>query len=98
MTAKTPQEHANAFIEFHNRNRHILRLYVRFARELQHAGHKRASIALITERIRWEHAVEVNYTDEFKINNNFRAHYARILNKMPEFAGMFATRKAGVPE
>jgi hypothetical protein len=97
MTAKTAQQHADAFIDFHHKNRHILALYVRFARELRAVGHERASIALITERIRWEHAVEVHHTDEFKINNNFRAHYARILNGMEEFKGMFATRAAKVP-
>lgn len=94
---KTAQEHADAFIDFHSKNRHILGLYIRFARELKLAGHEKAGAGLITERIRWEAAV-ATYGDGFKINNNFTAHYARILNGMPEFKGMFATRKAsGVP-
>lgn len=96
---KTAQQHADAFIDFHSKNRHILGLYIRFASELKLAGHEKASAGLITERIRWEAAVTTYGAEfKFKINNNFTAHYARILNGMPEFRGMFATRKAsGVP-
>lgn len=93
---KTEEQHRAAFIKFHDENRHILRLYVRFADELLAAGREKASIALLTERIRWETLVQT-VGDQFKINNNFRAHYARILNAMPRFAGMFATRETGRP-
>jgi hypothetical protein len=74
-------------------NPEVYDLMVRYSTQLRMAGRKRLSIALITERVRWETAVKTT-GDDFKINNNFRALYARkIEQEHPEFEGMFVMRK-----
>lgn len=82
-----------AFDVFHAENPHIYYLMVMFAKQLLNAGQKKLSISLITERVRWETKVSVITSEPFKINNNFRALYSRMIEKeYPEFKGMFVTR------
>ena len=91
----TKEFHRAQFIDFHSKNPHVVRLLARFADELTMAGHEKLSISLLTERVRWEGAVTTDSADGFKINNNFRAHYARILPILyPRFAGKFSTRRS----
>ena len=55
----------------------------------------RFGIGLLTERIRWEFAVERG-VDGFKINNNHRAYIAReLLRRHPRLRGFLETRKVG---
>ena len=79
------------FATFHSANPHVYDLYVKFARQAKARGYKKFSIAVITERIRWE--VALTTTDaEFKINNNHKAYYARLLNNTAEFKDFFRTK------
>jgi hypothetical protein len=53
---------------------------------------KNYSAAAIFEIIRWE--TEVRARDKFKVNNNFKADYARkMMNDYPEFEGFFRIRE-----
>lgn len=76
-------------------NLHVYKLFERFALEAINSGNQNSySIALITERIRWEVYVVTNSKDEFKINNNHKAYYARFFMKYhPEHDGLFKTRR-----
>lgn len=74
-------ENKAKFVAFHRNNPHILALYLRYARELYAAGHKRLSIALITERIRWDSLV-TTVSERYKIANAHRAYYARLVSKI----------------
>lgn len=78
------------FTEFHKDNPHVYEQLKSFARELVAAGHKKLSISLIVERVRWETAIRTVAADPFKISNNHKPEYARLLDKEPEFAGKFA--------
>lgn len=96
MARKAEQQHRDAFISFHEKNPHVLRLYKQYAYALLANTPKGAplSIGLITERIRWEAATNT-VGDPFKINNNFRAHYARALEIVdPVFKGRFEFRQS----
>jgi len=80
------------FASFHTANPHVYDLYVKFARQAKARGYAKFSIAAITERIRWE--VALTTTDqEFKISNNHRAYYARLLNNTIEFKDFFRTKQ-----
>jgi hypothetical protein len=48
------------------------------------------------EVLRWGHGMaRVTGADEFKLNNNFKAHYARLLMQTtPELSGFFELRQA----
>jgi hypothetical protein len=90
---KDYDQHKADFLTFHRNNPHIWKLLIRFARQATRAGLSKLSIALLIERVRWEVYVVTRSTDGYKINNNFGAFYARKLNRLDEFAGMFEIRK-----
>jgi hypothetical protein len=84
----------SAFLKFHKENPQVyfelrnlaLRWQARFP-------NKRCSISMLYEVLRWNLSLRINSTDEFKLNNNFRSRYARMLISCnPEFAGLFETR------
>lgn len=82
------------FLAYHAANPQIYQQLRRFAREAVQAGAKRLSINLLFERVRWFTAVEAQ-DDAFKVNNTFRAWYARLLMQQePALAGVFETRRA----
>lgn len=79
------------FATFHAANPHVYELYVRFTREAKNRGYRKFSIAAITERVRWETNI-VTTDKEFKLSNNHRAYYARLLNATDEFKDFFTVR------
>lgn len=82
------------FQDFDRANPKVWEMFVRFAHDLIDAGHKTLSASMITERIRWQTAIETR-GDDFKINNNFRAFYARkFMKAYPGHGEIFRTRKA----
>lgn len=81
------------FEQYHNENPHIWEAFVRFANEAKQRGFKKYSANGIFELIRWEMKGEKRF-DGFKINNNYRADYARkMMAEFPEFKGFFEIRQ-----
>lgn len=82
-----------AFERFDADNPHVYELFKRFALRAIRRGKRRLSVALITERIRWEVQVETKGV-RFKLNNNHTAFYARKFHAdFPEYGDVFATRR-----
>lgn len=85
---------AARFWAFHEENPHVYAELRRFALEAVGKGRRRLSINLLFERLRWFTEIETE-GDAFKVNNTFRAWYARLLMRdEPRLAGMFETRKS----
>lgn len=83
------------FIAFHESNPEIYRLYIKFAHQLKNAGRENYGSKAIVERIRWHVNVDTVSLDEFKINNNHTAYYARtVMFDYPELDGYFRIRGA----
>lgn len=81
-----------AFREFDTTRPDVYATLVRLARRAKERGRARYGIAALVEIARWEHLVE-NRGDEFLLNNNLRAYYARaIMDREPDLAGFFETR------
>lgn len=83
-----------AFAQFHAENPRVYDLLCRFTRELRAAGYEHGGIGMIWERMRWE--VYTGTKDEagFKLNNNFRSRYARLIHRQePDLDGFFETRE-----
>ena len=82
------------FVAFHKANPIIFDKIVNYTHQLKLAGRKHYGIAAIIERVRWDYAIDVRYDEKgFKINNNFRSRYARLIEqKFPELKGFFRTR------
>lgn len=85
------------FWAFHARHPRVYELFRRYAAEARRAGRDRFGIGMIAERVRWYMTVEAvgTATEDFKINNNLRSCYARLLMiRCPEFEGLFEIRSS----
>ena len=81
------------FEEYHKNNPEVYERLVELALGLLNRGHKRYGIAGLFEVLRWESAMET-VGDHFKLNNNYRAFYARlIMDNEPRLHGFFETRR-----
>jgi hypothetical protein len=90
----TFESHQEArFAQYHADHPEIYRALLRFALEARRAGRDRLSINALFERVRWETLVGAG-DDTFKLNNNWRAHYARLLMRQEPALGpaFFETR------
>lgn len=88
-----------AWREFDKENPQVYRVLVRLALEVYDRGIERIGIGLLWERMRWEMMMQAtDPSSEFKLNNNYRALYARkIMKEHPQLEGLFATRKRRAP-
>ena len=70
-------------------------LFVTFTQELYVRGFRNYSANAVFERIRWEtDQADVSGKSEFKLNNNYRAYYARwYMEYFPEHDGFFRIRR-----
>ncbi len=77
---------------YHEENPRVYASLIRFANEVKRSGRNKYSIVALFERIRWHYQIETT-GDDFKLNNNYRSCYARMLMlEHSEFEGMFETR------
>ncbi len=82
------------FLRFDSENPEVWILFKRFALEKVHQGHKHYSSKGVFERIRWETSNPKYSPQEFKLNNNYTAFYARRFNAVyPEHDGFFRLRE-----
>lgn len=71
---------AQAFWDFHNKNPEIYDEIVKISKQLKDRGREHYGIGAIFEVIRFHRAINTTDT-EFKLNNNYRALYARLIMK-----------------
>lgn len=80
------------FEAFHNLNPHVYRAIVQVALDLKQRGFRKGGMKMIFERLRWLYAIRTR-GDTFLLNNNYTAHYARVvMATVPELDGFFETR------
>lgn len=80
-------------MKYHTENPHVYEAFKQIALKAINKGYKNYSVNGIAEILRWETKVAGN--DEFKINNNYRAFYARLFAKdFPQHKDFFRTRKS----
>lgn len=79
------------FNEYLERNPRLYKEFVHYTYQMISAGQSKIGSKAIFERIRWEAKIERN--DEFKINNNYTADFARKFEQdFPHFEGIFEKR------
>lgn len=79
------------FAAFHALNPHVLDALVRLCLDVWQRGRKRWSINGAFEVLRWSSLRTQG--DDFRLNNNFRAYYARLIPAVePRLDGFFAVR------
>jgi hypothetical protein len=86
-----------AFRQFHFENPHVYDELLVLTRQAHRRGVRRLGIGMLFEVLRWRHALRTG-GDEFKLNNNYRSYYARLLMlRNPELEGIFETRRLHTP-
>ena len=87
-------EMAEQCTDFHRKHPDVWELFVQFTTEMLCKVLSNYSCNAIFERIRWEKDAGGDGTEAFKLNNNYRAMYARRFMKMfPRYEGFFRTRE-----
>jgi hypothetical protein len=95
MTSKTSANGKidRTFALFHKQNPRVYETLTRLARDWHLAGHGRCGIGMLWEVMRWEMLIAGTEGDVFKLNNNFRSRYVRLLlSDHPEWATSFELR------
>lgn len=85
-----------AFHVFDSEHPEVFEMFEKFAFEAVQAGTEKLGAAAVWERMRWETAVgqKMGGGPIYRLNNNFRAYYARkFMQKHPECGQLFETRK-----
>lgn len=87
------------FDTFHSANPAVYATLVRLAREWVRAtGRHRVGIDMLCARCRWDIALRTSDPD-FKINNNFKPYYARLIQKQEaDLVDLFEVRRSGADE
>jgi len=92
---QAPRDHIQRpFARFHRENPQVYEKLVYLAHKVKATGRKRYGIGSLFERLRWHYHIEMNRPDsEFKLNNNYRSRYARlIMQTEPDLGDFFDLR------
>lgn len=80
---------------FHRAHPEVWKLFERFTFEAIQRGRNHFGVGAVWERLRWETMVNPEYDLDgaFRLNNNYRAFYARRFMRLyPQHEGFFRTR------
>lgn len=100
--AEYPEDHVGprpertireAFLRFHGENPHVYEQLLAMAQQAQQAGASKLGIGMMFEVLRWQATLRTG-GDDFKLNNNYRSYYARlIVARNPSLEGVFEMRR-----
>ena len=83
-----------AFRKYHEENPQVFELLKKRALQMKERGRKKYGINGLCEVVRWHVNLETR-GDEFKLNNNHRPFYSRLLTALvPELKNFFNQRNA----
>ena len=72
----------------------VLPILERLTDQALSAGMRRIGIGFLWERMRWTMRVERRSGEDYKLNNNYRSRYVRLLIELhPEWESVFETRE-----
>lgn len=94
-TPENPRsEMEKKFWEYHRKNPHIYWAFDRFSHEAVRSRRDSFGASMVIERVRWYLNVETDSDDGFKVNNNFKAYYARLWTRNnPQHKGLYYKRR-----
>jgi hypothetical protein len=82
------------FFAFHEKNPWVYAELVKLARRARSRGARKVGIGMLAEIVRWRRFMATqDFNSGFKLNNNYRAGYVRLIESQePDLAGVFETR------
>ena len=85
---------AASFLAFHEANPEVYAQLVKLARQAKARGRTKMGIGMLWEVLRWHFWLETKGDAEFKLNNNHRSRYARLIMGLEaDLLGVFETRE-----
>lgn len=82
------------FAIFHTKHPEVYINLVKLARDLKARGHAKGGIGMLWEVLRWQWFMTRDADEDFKLNNNYRSHYARfIMDNEADLKGFFDLRE-----
>ena len=98
MSYTTQRRIADQFAEFHAAHPDVYEQLSALAHEIKDRGFTRYGIATLFEVVRHHRQTSGKDAQGFKLNNNFRSHYARLLMEQEaELKGLFELRTMTAP-
>lgn len=86
------------FLAFHEANPIVYQLLKRLAFERLRRGDTRGGIGALFESLRWDREIVTRYGEGFKLSNDFRSRYVRLLiAECPELRAFFELRPLRTP-
>jgi len=84
------------FKRFHAANPHVYDALVNLARRFrERRGESKIGIGMLYEVLRWNYYMTTESEDDYKLSNDFRACYARlIMQKEADLKGIFQTKQS----
>lgn len=80
------------FKAFHDENPKVYKQLEQMSWQLYNAGQNKIGIGMLFEVLRWRSMLRTT-GDEYKLNNNYRSRYVRLLiDNNPEFDSLFERR------
>jgi hypothetical protein len=101
LDRQSDNEMARRVLRFHRANRQFIPRLVAELFWLKEQGRKAAGVKSITNFLRWEMRLKATPEEEYAINDQFNAMFARVVLRLwPSLDGMIRIRavRAGVPE
>ena len=96
---QTGHAHDAAARAFHEANPKVYVELRALARQTLHAGRNCLGIGVLWEVMRWHRSLVHDGAEDFKLNNNYRAWYAReLMRREPELVNFFEIRGAEAEE
>lgn len=88
------------FIRFHTNNPHVYHNLVLLSRQFRERRPDAVvGISMLYEVLRWNYYMETDSNEEYKLSNDFRAAYARLIMKQePDLSGIFKCKKSAFDE
>ena len=84
LNFERPPTAADRFHEFHANNAQVADTLELLAAQMIDRGRKHFGIGLLFEVLRWNfYMTTTDANSDFKVNNNYRSHYARLLIARP---------------
>lgn len=86
------------FERFHAAHPEVYTELTELTRQAVRAGRRRVGMKQVFEVVRWHRFVRPDKAEDFRLNNIYTAHYARlIMRQEPDLFGVFDTRKLRSP-
>jgi hypothetical protein len=90
-----PERLRDGFEDFHRENPHVYSKLVEMVRSMHRRGRTRIGMGMLFEVLRWEYNLKADTEEPFKLNNNYRAFYTRLIEQNnPELRGVLTSRKS----